>query len=100
MLARWMLENNRENPLLEYYDRLLDICRPYNVTLSLGDGLRPGAGVDAGDAAQWEEVINLGQLAKYALERGVQCMTVSLMAKHPLRRRLKLSRVKTVFSPN
>lgn len=74
MLARWMLENNRENPLLEYYDRLLGICRPYNVTLSLGDGLRPGAGVDAGDAAQWEEVINLGQLAKYALERGVQCM--------------------------
>ncbi|QCC84834.1 phosphomethylpyrimidine synthase ThiC [Desulfovibrio desulfuricans] len=74
MLARWMLENNRENPLLEYYDRLLEICRPYNVTLSLGDGLRPGAGVDAGDAAQWEEVINLGQLAKYALARGVQCM--------------------------
>ena len=74
MLARWMLENNRENPLLEYFDRLLDICRPYNVTLSLGDGLRPGAGVDAGDAAQWEEVINLGQLAKYALARGVQCM--------------------------
>ena len=74
MLARWMLENNRENPLLEYFDRLLDICLPYNVTLSLGDGLRPGAGVDAGDAAQWEEVINLGQLAKYALEKGVQCM--------------------------
>lgn len=74
MLARWMLENDRENPLLEYFDRLLDICRPYNVTLSLGDGLRPGAGIDAGDAAQWEEVINLGRLAKYALERGVQCM--------------------------
>lgn len=74
MLARWMLENGRENPLLEYFDRLLDICLPYNVTLSLGDGLRPGAGVDAGDAAQWEEVINLGQLARYALEKGVQCM--------------------------
>ncbi|MDD4702407.1 MAG: phosphomethylpyrimidine synthase ThiC, partial [Desulfovibrio sp.] len=74
MLARWMLENNRENPLLEYFDRLLDICRPYNVTLSLGDGLRPGAGIDAGDAAQWEEVINLGRLARYALARGVQCM--------------------------
>ena len=72
--AEMAVKNNRENPLLEYYDRLLDICRPYNVTLSLGDGLRPGAGVDAGDAAQWEEVINLGQLAKYALERGVQCM--------------------------
>lgn len=74
MLARWMLENNRENPLLEYFDRLLDVCREFNVTLSLGDGLRPGAGVDAGDAAQWEEVINLGRLAAHALERGVQCM--------------------------
>lgn len=74
MLARWMLENGRENPLLEYFDRLLDVCREFNVTLSLGDGLRPGAGADAGDAAQWEEVINLGRLAVHALERGVQCM--------------------------
>ena len=74
MLARWMLDNDRENPLLEYFDRLLDICLPYNVTLSLGDGLRPGAGVDAGDAAQWEEVINLGLLASRAHDRGVQCM--------------------------
>ena len=74
MLARWMLENGRENPLLEYFDRLLDICLPYNVTLSLGDGLRPGAGVDAGDAAQWEEVMTLGALAKRGLEYGVQCM--------------------------
>ena len=74
MLARWMLENGKENPLLEYFDRLIVVCRQFNVTLSLGDGLRPGAGVDAGDAAQWEEVITLGRLAKYALEQGVQCM--------------------------
>lgn len=74
MLARWMLENGKENPLLEYFDRLIDVCRQFNVTLSLGDGLRPGAGVDAGDAAQWEEVITLGRLAKYTLEQGVQCM--------------------------
>lgn len=74
MLARWMLENGKENPLLEYFDRLIDVCRQFNVTLSLGDGLRPGAGVDAGDAAQWEEVITLGRLARYALEQGVQCM--------------------------
>lgn len=74
MLVRWMLENGKENPLLEYFDRLIDVCRQFNVTLSLGDGLRPGAGVDAGDAAQWEEVITLGRLAKYALEQGVQCM--------------------------
>ncbi len=74
MLARWMLDNDRENPLLENFDRLLDICRPYNVTLSLGDGLRPGACIDAGDTAQWEEVINLGELALRGLESGVQCM--------------------------
>ncbi|MBQ7608518.1 MAG: phosphomethylpyrimidine synthase ThiC [Desulfovibrionaceae bacterium] len=74
MLTRWMIENNRENPLLENFDRLLDICRPYNVTLSLGDGLRPGACADAGDAAQWEEVINLGELALHGLKHGVQCM--------------------------
>lgn len=74
MLARWMLENDRENPLLEHFDRLLEICLPYNVTLSLGDGLRPGACADAGDAAQMEEVINLGQLAERALNKGVQAM--------------------------
>lgn len=74
MLARWMRENGRENPLLEQFDRLLAICLPYNVTLSLGDGLRPGAGEDAGDAAQWEEVVNLGILARRALEYGVQAM--------------------------
>ena len=74
ILARWMLRHDRENPLLTGYDRLLDIARKYNVTLSLGDGLRPGAGADAGDAAQWEEVMVLGQLAKRGLEAGVQCM--------------------------
>ena len=74
MLARWMLEHDRENPLLEGFDRILDIAREYNVTLSLGDGLRPGAGCDAGDAAQWEEVIMLGQLAWRARQAGVQAM--------------------------
>ncbi|KAF1076195.1 phosphomethylpyrimidine synthase ThiC [Halodesulfovibrio sp. MK-HDV] len=74
ILARWMLKNDKENPLLTGYDRILEIARKYNVTLSLGDGLRPGAGTDAGDAAQWEEVMVLGQLAKRGLEAGVQCM--------------------------
>ncbi|MBO4794067.1 MAG: phosphomethylpyrimidine synthase ThiC, partial [Deltaproteobacteria bacterium] len=74
ILARWMLSNHRENPLLEQFDTLSDIARTYNVTLSLGDGLRPGAGADAGDAAQWEEVITLGRLAARALDAGVQCM--------------------------
>lgn len=74
ILARWMLKNDRENPLLEHYNHLLEIARQYNVTLSLGDALRPGAGSDAGDAAQWEEVITLGQLAAEGLNFGVQCM--------------------------
>lgn len=74
ILARWMRDNNRENPLLEDFTRLLRIAAKHNITLSLGDALRPGAGVDAGDAAQWEEVITLGRLAKTALQHGVQSM--------------------------
>ncbi len=74
MLARWMLEHDKENPLLTNFDRILDIAIKYNVTLSLGDGLRPGAGIDAGDAAQWEEVLTLGRLVLQAKERGVQAM--------------------------
>lgn len=74
MLARWMLANDRENPLYENFDSLLKICKACNLTLSLGDGLRPGAGSDAGDAAQWEEVITLGTLAQRAWQAGVQVM--------------------------
>ena len=74
LLARWMRHNDKENPLLTDFDRIVDIALRHNVTLSLGDGLRPGAGCDAGDAAQFEEVLTLGRLARHALSRGVQCM--------------------------
>ena len=74
LLARWMERNNAENPLLTEYDALLRICCEHNVVLSLGDGLRPGAGEDAGDAAQWEEVVVLGGLARRARESGAQAM--------------------------
>ncbi len=74
MLARWMRKNGKENPLLTDFDRVVDIALRHNVTLSLGDGLRPGAGRDAGDAAQFEEVLTLGRLARHARSRGVQCM--------------------------
>ena len=74
ILARWMRTHKKENPLLEDYDRILTIARKHNVTLSLGDGLRPGAGADAGDPAQWEEVIMLGRLAQQGIREGVQCM--------------------------
>src|SRR6056297_692939 len=74
IFARWMERNQKENPLLEDFDRLLRICLEYNVVISLGDGLRPGAGADAGDGAQWQEVIVLGELASMAKEYGVQVM--------------------------
>ncbi|WP_027185819.1 phosphomethylpyrimidine synthase ThiC [Desulfovibrio inopinatus] len=74
ILARWMRRHKKENPLYTHYDALLDICCKHNVVISLGDGLRPGAGCDAGDAAQWEEVIILGELTKKAHTRGVQIM--------------------------
>ena len=74
IMARWMRDNNAENPLLDNFSHLLDIAAKYNITLSLGDALRPGAGADAGDAAQWDEVINLGRLAAAARKGGVQSM--------------------------
>jgi phosphomethylpyrimidine synthase len=73
-LTGWMLHNERENPLYQYYDRLLDLARKYDVTLSLGDGLRPGCLADATDRAQVEELITLGELVERAREAGVQAM--------------------------
>ncbi|MGB9810069.1 MAG: phosphomethylpyrimidine synthase ThiC, partial [Caldanaerobacter sp.] len=70
----WMLHNEKENPLYQYFDRLLDIAKKYDVTLSLGDGLRPGCLEDATDAAQIQELIILGELVKKAREAGVQVM--------------------------
>ena len=73
-LIGWMLHNERENPLYEYFDRLLDIARKFDVTLSLGDGMRPGSIADATDRAQVEELITLGELVQRAREAGVQTM--------------------------
>lgn len=74
LLFAWMELNNQENPFYEYYDRLLDICEKYDVTISLGDACRPGSINDATDAAQIEELITLGELTKRAWERNVQVM--------------------------
>ncbi len=71
-LAQWMEINKKENPLYEYFDRLLGIAYKYNLTLSLGDGLRPGAIADATDSAQIAELSVLGELVKRARERRVQ----------------------------
>jgi phosphomethylpyrimidine synthase len=72
VLLDWMESNNRENPFYEYFDRLIEICRDFDVTISLGDGLRPGCLNDATDAAQIQELIILGELTKRAWESQVQ----------------------------
>jgi len=73
-LAAWMLHNGRQNPLFTEFDRLLAIAHQYDVTLSLGDGLRPGCIADATDAPQVAELLNLGSLVKRARRAGVQVM--------------------------
>ncbi len=73
-LIGWMLHNDKENPLYQYYDRLLDLALEYDFALSLGDGLRPGCLADATDRAQIEELIILGELVDRAREAGVQTM--------------------------
>ncbi len=73
-IMAWMLQNEKENPLYERYDCLLEIARKYDVTLSLGDGLRPGCIEDASDAPQIRELIILGTLVKRARKAGVQVM--------------------------
>lgn len=72
ILAEWMSLNKKENPLFEHYDEVLDILREYNVIISLGDGLRPGAIHDAGDRGQTHEMLILGELTDRAREKGVQ----------------------------
>ncbi len=74
LLAAWMIHHDRENPLYEQFDRLLEIARRHDVTLSLGDGLRPGCLADATDRAQVHELMVLGELTERAWAAGVQVM--------------------------
>lgn len=73
-ITAWMLHHEKQNPLYEDFDRLLEIAHKYDVTLSLGDGLRPGCLADATDGPQIKELILLGNLVKRAREAGVQVM--------------------------
>ena len=68
----WMEMTGEENPFYEHYDHILEICRKYDVTLSLGDACRPGCIADAGDISQIEELVTLGELTKRAWEKDVQ----------------------------
>ena len=74
ILYEWMLKNDKENPFYENYDRLLEMCKKYDVTLSLGDGLRPGSIKDSTDAPQIQELLILGELTKAAWAENIQVM--------------------------
>ena len=74
MLVAWIRKNGQESPLYEHFDEILDILAAYDVTISLGDGMRPGATVDATDRAQISELITLGELTERAWLKGVQVM--------------------------
>lgn len=73
-LVEWMIYNDRENPLYEEYDRLLELARRYDLTLSLGDGARPGCLADATDRTQADELLTLGELRDRAVRAGVQAI--------------------------
>ncbi|EET61832.1 thiamine biosynthesis protein ThiC [Marvinbryantia formatexigens DSM 14469] len=74
IIFAWMEMTGKENPFYEHFDEILEICREYDVTLSLGDACRPGSIADGTDAAQIEELIALGELTKRAWEKDVQVM--------------------------
>ncbi|MBO5309341.1 MAG: phosphomethylpyrimidine synthase ThiC [Lentisphaeria bacterium] len=74
LLAAWMNKFEKENPFYEYFDDILQICLEYDVTLSLGDGLRPGCLADASDEAQFAELNTLGELVRRCRAAGVQSM--------------------------
>lgn len=74
LVFSWMELTGNENPFYEYYDKVLDICEKYDVTMSLGDACRPGCIEDSTDASQIEELITLGELTKRAWDRNVQVM--------------------------
>mgnify|MGYP001262000836 CR=1 FL=1 len=74
LVFAWMCMTGEENPFYEYYDEILDICREYDVTVSLGDACRPGCLADATDVCQIEELVRLGELTRRAWEKDVQVM--------------------------
>ena len=74
LLAKWMLHHNKQNPMYEIFDDICDVMREYDVSFSLGDGLRPGGLADATDEAQLRELATLGELTERAWAKGVQVM--------------------------
>ena len=74
LIAKWMMSHRKQNPLYTHFEDLCDIMNEYDVTWSLGDGLRPGSIADASDAAQFAELEVLGELVEKSRQKGTQCM--------------------------
>jgi phosphomethylpyrimidine synthase len=74
LMAHWMIQHHQQNPFYAHWDKVLDICARYDVTISAGDGLRPGCLADASDPAQFAELKTLGELTRRAWEKDVQIM--------------------------
>lgn len=74
LLAKWMLVHNKQNPMYDHWESICDVMREYDVTFSIGDGLRPGGLADATDQAQLAELVTLGELTERAWRKGVQVM--------------------------
>lgn len=74
LLAKWMLVHNKQNPMYDHWEAICDVMREYDVTFSIGDGLRPGGLADATDQAQLAELVTLGELTERAWRKGVQVM--------------------------
>jgi phosphomethylpyrimidine synthase len=74
IMAQWMIEHRKQNPFYTHWDKVVDVCARYDVTISAGDGLRPGCLADASDAAQFAELHTLGELTTKAWQRDVQVM--------------------------
>jgi phosphomethylpyrimidine synthase len=74
LMAQWMIEKKKQNPFFTHWDKVLEICARYDVTISAGDGLRPGCLADASDAAQFAELKTLGELTVRAWAKDVQVM--------------------------
>jgi phosphomethylpyrimidine synthase len=74
LMAQWMLEHHKQNPFYTHWDKVLEVCAKYDVSISAGDGLRPGCLADASDKAQFAELATLGELTKRAWEKDVQVM--------------------------
>jgi len=74
IMAQWMIEHHQQNPFYVHWDKVLEICAKYDVSISAGDGLRPGCLADASDEAQFAELATLGELTRRAWEKNVQVM--------------------------